>query len=168
MKKAMLLQKLFLAPQEQGMRSGWEVAVMHCQGLSSQSILSPWGSSLTQFSLPGGILVYPCKGGLLGQSWEWLRAAAVHTPHSWPCIDLPSNECQSHRLVWVGKVLKSHLDPTPCHREAHLPLEQVFQGSSSLKFILKSVFWVSHEVLWVIMTPQQFYWEQLWMRWVIL
>ena len=39
-------------------------------------------------------------------------------------------------MVWVGRDLKDHLVPTPCHEQGHLPLDQVAQSSNlALKFI---------------------------------
>ena len=34
-----------------------------------------------------------------------------------------------HRMVWLGKDLKDHLVPTPCHEQGHLPLDQGAQSS---------------------------------------
>ena len=34
----------------------------------------------------------------------------------------------NHRMVWVGKDLKDHLVPPPCHGQGHLPLAQVAQS----------------------------------------
>jgi len=31
-------------------------------------------------------------------------------------------------MVWVGRDLKSHLVPIPCHEQGHLPPEQVAQS----------------------------------------
>uniref|UniRef100_A0A8B9GSG9 Sodium/hydrogen exchanger n=1 Tax=Amazona collaria TaxID=241587 RepID=A0A8B9GSG9_9PSIT len=38
---------------------------------------------------------------------------------SQPCIS------QNHSLVWVGRELKAHPVPTPCHEQGHLPLHHV-------------------------------------------
>ena len=35
---------------------------------------------------------------------------------------------QNHRMVWVGRDLKDHLIPAPCHEQGHLPLHQVAQS----------------------------------------
>ena len=37
-------------------------------------------------------------------------------------------------MVWVGRDLKDHLVPTPCHGQKHLPLDQVAQSPSQPGF----------------------------------
>ncbi|XP_061317325.1 keratinocyte-associated protein 3 isoform X2 [Pezoporus flaviventris] len=41
--------------------------------------------------------------------------------------DCPFNTTRiyNHRMVWVGRDLKAHPVPTPCHRQGHLPIDQV-------------------------------------------
>ena len=39
-----------------------------------------------------------------------------------------NNFALSHRKVWVGRDLKGHLIPAPCHRQGHLPPDQVAQS----------------------------------------
>ena len=34
-------------------------------------------------------------------------------------------------MVWAGRDLKDHLVPTPCHKQGHLPLDQVAQSIHS-------------------------------------
>jgi len=41
------------------------------------------------------------------------------------CHTIESNSL--NRVVWVGRDLKAHLIPTPCHGQGHLPLDQVAQ-----------------------------------------
>ena len=40
----------------------------------------------------------------------------------WALLQISS---QNHRMIWVGRDLSDHLVPTPCHRQGHLPLDQV-------------------------------------------
>uniref|UniRef100_A0A672VD10 BHLH domain-containing protein n=1 Tax=Strigops habroptila TaxID=2489341 RepID=A0A672VD10_STRHB len=35
-----------------------------------------------------------------------------------------TSTCHIHRMVWVGRHLKAHPVPTPCHKQGHLPLAQ--------------------------------------------
>jgi len=35
----------------------------------------------------------------------------------------------NHRMVWVGRDLKDHLVPSPCHGQGHLPLAHAAQSS---------------------------------------
>lgn len=42
------------------------------------------------------------------------------------CFDLVRTT--DHRMDWVGRVLKDHLVPTPCHAHGPLPLNQVAQS----------------------------------------
>ena len=39
-------------------------------------------------------------------------------------------ESQNCGMVWVGRDLKDHLVPTPCHGQGHLPPDQVAQSPS--------------------------------------
>lgn len=50
------------------------------------------------------------------------------------CQELRHQKCNprtrafnSHRMVWVGRDLKAHLAPTPCHGQGHPPPDQVAQ-----------------------------------------
>ena len=60
-----------------------------------------------------------------GGNW---RPAEVHCPMGRgdrreppaPCV----HQGMNHRKVWVGRDLKDHPVPTPCHRQGHLPPAQ--------------------------------------------
>lgn len=57
---------------------------------------------------------------VLEVSWSWIQtkqAAFFNFIESW-----------DNRMVWIGKELKDHLVPTPCHGLGHLSLSQVDQS----------------------------------------
>lgn len=43
-------------------------------------------------------------------------------------------ELENPGIARIGRDLKAHLIPTPCHGQGHLPLDQVLQAPSNLVF----------------------------------
>uniref|UniRef100_A0A672UYG3 Tripartite motif containing 65 n=1 Tax=Strigops habroptila TaxID=2489341 RepID=A0A672UYG3_STRHB len=79
--------------------------------------------------------------GRVGEDWTLLKdrldILGQHRERAQQLLACPDNRTflqvpsyrttytQNHRMVWVGRDLKAHSVPTPCHGQGHLPLEQV-------------------------------------------
>lgn len=74
--------------------------------------------------MQGGFLQQRCEPGGLGRAdAEGPGGLQAHGVNAW------ITESQGGRITgWAGRDLKEHLDPTHCHRQGLLALEQVAQS----------------------------------------
>uniref|UniRef100_A0A672UYG8 Tripartite motif containing 65 n=1 Tax=Strigops habroptila TaxID=2489341 RepID=A0A672UYG8_STRHB len=85
--------------------------------------------------------------GRVGEDWTLLKdrldILGQHRERAQQLLACPDNRTflqvpsyrttytQNHRMVWVGRDLKAHSVPTPCHGQGHLPLELLLEDLPS-------------------------------------